>query len=249
MGGVRPPAFTQLALLALWGAGEAWAEPDNALAASAAPSAPGVQAPAPRTPEEEGWELLGTDPVTVRSRTRPGTSVRDLWAEGELNVPAQDIQAALMDNERYPAFMPYCTESRFVGETEPDGGRHVYTRLELPFVAPRDYVVKMHVLQLLSTDGKGAFRNKWEAVPDFLPERQGTVRLRTNDGGWTVLSRGPSKSYIVYRFSVDPGGMVPAFAANMANRTGVRDTLKGVQKEALRRTEMREAEARRRSPR
>ncbi len=239
---MKHPACTQLALLALWGAGEAWAEQE-------ASPVPALQAPAPRTPEEEGWELLGTEPVTIRSRTRPGSSIRDLWAEGELDVPAQDIQAALMDNERYPSFMPYCKESRFVGQTEPDGGRNVYTRLELPFVAPRDYVVKMNVLQLLSPDGRGAFRNQWTAVPDYLPERSGTVRLRTNDGSWTVLARGPAKSYVVYRFTVDPGGMVPGFAANMANRTGVRDTLRAVQKEALRRTEMREAEARRRAPR
>ncbi|MBM4378265.1 MAG: hypothetical protein FJ086_03040 [Deltaproteobacteria bacterium] len=248
---MKHPACTQLALLALWGTGAAWAEQDRPgpELSPAHTGVPGVQGPVQRTPEEEGWELLGTDPVPVRSRTRPGSSIRDLWAEGELDVPAQDIQAALMDNERYPSFMPYCKESRFVGQTEPDGGRTVYTRLELPFVAPRDYVVKVNVLQVLSPDGRGAFRNQWAAVPDYLPERSGTVRLRTNDGSWTVLARGPVRSYVVYRFAVDPGGMLPAFAANMANRTGVRDTLRAVQKEALRRMEMREAEARRRAPR
>jgi hypothetical protein len=224
-----------LVLLALCGSAAAWADQEPSLG--------------PQNPEAEGWEVIGSEPLVIRSRQRPNSSIRDLWAEGELNVPAQDVQAALLDNERYPLFMPYCSESRFVGDSSADGSRHVYTRLELPFVQPRDYVVRTQVLRTVGPAGEGVFSNRWSAVPDLIPERPNTVRLRTNDGSWHVTSQGPNKSYVVYRFTVDPGGMVPGFAANMANRTGVRDTVKAVQKEALRRKELREAEARRRAPR
>jgi hypothetical protein len=242
-GATMRAAPSLLVLLALCGSAAAWA-------GEAAVGKPGAEATlSPQRPEAEGWEIIGNEPLLIRSRQRPNSSIRDLWAEGELNVPAQDVQAALLDNERYPAFMPYCSESRFVGDPAPDGARHVYTRLELPFVAPRDYVVRTQVLRTVGPAGEGVFSSRWSAVPDLLPERPNTVRLRTNDGSWHVTSQGPHKSYVVYRFSVDPGGMVPGFAANMANRTGVRDTVKAVQKEALRRKELREAEARRRAPR
>jgi hypothetical protein len=65
------------------------------------------------------------------------------------------------------------------------------------------------------------------------------VRLRINEGSWHVASRGPNKSFAVYRFVVDPGGWIPAFAANAGNKQGVTDTFKAVEREAERRADVR----------
>jgi hypothetical protein len=42
------------------------------------------------------------------------------------------------------------------------------------------------------------------------------------------------KAHVVYRFSVDPGGMIPPFLADLANKGAIPDTFHAVEKEARR---------------
>jgi hypothetical protein len=54
-------------------------------------------------------------------------------------------------------------------------------------------------------------------------------------------SAGHSK--VVYRASVDPGGWMPGFLSDLANRSGAVGTLRAVEHEAQRRGEERKAQA------
>jgi hypothetical protein len=188
------------------------------------------------------WQTVATGAITVKSRIRPGSSVKELWAEGAIDAPVQDIQSALMDPEAMPKFMPYVKEGRFVGPPREDGSRIVYTRLDLPVVAPRDYVLKVNLDQGTAPDGSGEFKNRWVATND-LPERANIVRLHVNEGSWHVTALANGKSWAVYKFNVDPGGWIPTFAADMGNKSGVADTYKAVEKEARRRAAARMADA------
>ncbi|MGA9522501.1 MAG: hypothetical protein WBV82_13620 [Myxococcaceae bacterium] len=185
---------------------------------------------------EEAWETIQTQPIVIKARDVPGTGIREIWAEGDMAAPAQDIQSALMDADGYAKFMPYAKESRTVGQPEADGGQWVYTRLDFSaLVSSRDYVVKTYVDEKVGEDGTGTFRNHWKSDSKKLPKRANIVRLPLNQGSWTVTSSGPNKSHAVYRFMVDPGGWLPAFAANIGNTSGVTDTFLAVEKEAQRR--------------
>ena len=188
----------------------------------------------------EEWETVATAPVLIKARSVPNSSVKEIWAQGEMSAPVQDVQATLLDVERFREFMPYVKESRVIGNPRADGAHYVYTRLEFgPWVSSRDYVVKVEVERSVAPDGSGEFRNRWVAEPDRIPSRANAVRLRINEGSWHVASRGPNKSFAVYRFVVDPGGWIPAFAANAGNKQGVTDTFKAVEREAERRADVR----------
>src|SRR4051812_9667824 len=93
------------------------------------------------------WEGVMSGPITVRTREVPGTAAKDVWAEGVIDAEVQDIQSTILDAEAYPRFMPYFKESRFVGAAAADGSRLVYSRMALPFVSERDYVVRVSVLK------------------------------------------------------------------------------------------------------
>ena len=196
----------------------------------------------PAAAAEAEWETVATGAITVKSRYRAGSPVKEVWAEGAIDAPVQDIQAALMDPDRMPKFMPYVKEARTVGQPQADGSRVVYTRLDLPWVAPRDYVLKVNLDQGTSPDGSGEFKNHWVATND-LPERSHIIRLKINEGSWHVSPAADGKSWAVYKFSVDPGGWIPGFAADLGNKTGVTDTFKAVEKEARRRAAERTADA------
>lgn len=183
---------------------------------------------------QKEWETVQTGAITIKVREKPGTEIKEVWAEGQFDADVQDIQTTLMTPDRFNKFMPYVKESREFGEPAEDGSVFVYTRLNLPWVKARDYVTRVWLDEGVKEDGSGNFRNRWSAVPDKIPSRSNIIRLRFNEGSWLVTPKGAGKSHAVYKFSVDPGGWIPGFAADMGNTAGVTDTFKAVEKEAQR---------------
>ncbi|RKG77262.1 SRPBCC family protein [Corallococcus terminator] len=180
---------------------------------------------------EEAWDTVATEPFVVKVRPRPGTKAKDIWAEGELKASAAQVQATLEDMESYRLFMPYVKESRVVKPTD-DGGRLTYTRLDLPVVSSRDYICHVVTESKVAPDGTGVYEQHWKAEPDAFPARRDVVRLRLNEGSWKVESRGEGKSWVVYKFTVDPAGSIPGFLANVGQKDAVVDTLRAVEKRA-----------------
>ena len=193
--------------------------------------------------QEQGWETISRGPIVVKVRTISGTPQREVWAEGELEAEVQDLQSAILDADAYPRFMPYVKETRVL-ETTRGGAQLVYARLEPPFIGARDYVVKVEIHKQADGDGRGEFANAWHSVPDRVPRRQSVVRLPICDGSWRVSrAAAPGRSKVVYRASVDPGGWVPGFISDMANKSGALGTMRAVEREAQRRAEARKAQA------
>ncbi|XHF15185.1 START domain-containing protein [Archangium gephyra] len=181
---------------------------------------------------EDEWEQISDGDVTIRVRKRtdiPGG--REVWAEGVLDVGLQDIQSVLRDHESFRHWMPYVTESRVLS-TGPEGTRVTYTRLDLPVISNRDYVVRVVDEQLLQEDGTGQFRQTWSSENGALPEQKGVVRLRHNQGSWVFTPRGEGKAHFVYRFTVEPGGSIPGFLAGFGQKDAVLDTVRAVEKRA-----------------
>ncbi len=185
---------------------------------------------------ENPWETQRTDPILIKTRSRDGSDVKEIWAEGELQATALQLQAVILDVKRFTVFMPYMTESRFVGGRDPDGAQYTYARMDVPVLSPRDFVHKTYLDRDAASDPGGAFENHWWAVPTKLPEVEGVVRLKISEGRWLVTpSKDGKSSHVVYQLCVDPGGAVPAFAANRANANGLTDTFKNIEREAQRR--------------
>lgn len=195
-----------------------------------------------RAEEPGAWETVLTGPITIKNRKFPGSQVREILAEGDLAAPVYDIEQTLMVVSRFKHFMPYLKDCREISERQPDDSVYVYTLIDLPVVGRRDYVVRTWLKETSTPEG-GTFRNEWKAFPDHLPRRNGISRVELNEGGWVVTPGENGKSHAVYRFVVDPGGWVPAFAVNMANQQGVAETFKAVEKEARRRRDERMAKA------
>lgn len=189
----------------------------------------------------EEWDILVSGPITVKTREVSG-SVKEIWAEGVMDAEVQDVQSAILDAPAYPKFMPYFKESRVVGKTEA-GHRLIYSRMALPFVQERDYVVRVEVLKRVKEDGSGEFANQWEAVKGHVPERDNTVRLTMNKGGWHAVPTPDGRARVTYRVIADPGTWVPSFAIDMGNKKGIPETFRAVEKEAKERGARRKQQA------
>ncbi|WNZ61886.1 START domain-containing protein [Myxococcus sp. MxC21-1] len=180
---------------------------------------------------EEAWKTVAEKPYVVKVRARPGSEAKDVWAEGELAASAADVQSVLRDVDAYRHWMPYVKESRILKDL-PDEGQLTYTKLDLPVVSSRDYICNVVLESRLAEDGSGVFAQRWQATPDAIPQRRGTVRIRLNEGSWRVEPRGEGKSHAVYRFTVDPAGSIPGFLARMGQKDAVEDTFRAVEKRA-----------------
>jgi hypothetical protein len=184
--------------------------------------------------DRDGWVSVNVGNVTVKARNRPGTAVREMLADADLDAPVERVQQALLSCERFKSFMPYVAESRFIdGTSAKDERFKVYTRLEFPAVSSRDYIVESHTVKRAGRDGDD-FQSEWKSLPDFLPKRANAVRVRINEGSWHVTPRPGGKSHVTYRSLVDPGGLIPAPLADYANRIVLPDMFKAIEKEAKR---------------
>ncbi len=175
------------------------------------------------------WTTIADGEVRIRVRDVPGG--REVWAEGELEVSARDIQEVLVDHDAFRQWLPYVKESRVLS-TGPEHTRLAYTRLELPVVASRDYICRVVDEELLGADGTGAFRQEWHAEAAVLPERRGVVRVRRNEGSWHVVPRGEGRAWFAYRFLVEPGGSIPVFLAGLGQKEAVLDTVSALKRRA-----------------
>ena len=176
------------------------------------------------------WETVEDGNVVIKVRPRADGVGKEIWAETDLEANAYDIQAALIDAGSFRLFMPYVKESRIVSTAE-DGSRVAYAKLNPPVVSSRDYVLHVAEEKKVAEDGTGEFLQRWKTVDGVGPVRDGVVRLKHNEGSWYVTPKGEGKAHVVYKFSVDPGGSVPGWLANMGQSDAVEERAQKLGKE------------------
>lgn len=184
---------------------------------------------------EEPWTVVTSRPILLKTRARPGTRVREVWASAVFAAPGELVQEALLDGEHFPRFMPYVQEVRMLKVPTSDGSWFTYQRVAPPLVAPRDMVFRIWMDSSLEDEGSVRFHNHWEAVPGMVPSAPGAVRTTISSGSWDVKRLPDGQCRATYRFLVDPGGNIPTWLADIGNRTGIPELFKALEKEAKRR--------------
>jgi polyketide cyclase/dehydrase/lipid transport protein len=199
-------------------------------------SAPGPAEDPCANPAGIQWEFSETiDGVIMRTRSVPGTDVRQVYAEKTADGTVGEYRKVVTDVESFPKFQTYVKEGRVL-KKEPGGIEYTYLRLELPWpLSPRDYVTKRVVETEPYAAGNGEFRSHWSAADGLVPPKPGIVRVPRNDGCWHISTLEPGKVRIQHGFVVDPGGAIPTFAVNYANKKAVPDMLKAFEAEVRRR--------------
>jgi hypothetical protein len=150
------------------------------------------------------------------------------------------VRAVVADVERYPEFMPYVKGSRVLAR-DPGGDVIVYQRLSfgglrLLGVGDRDYVIRINEQILSSAAGQLVYRRRWTLADAATapPPEPSVIRLAVDRGLWELSAADPSglRTRAVYCLFTDPGGSLPAWVANQANRTGIPDVFAAVRKAA-----------------
>lgn len=175
---------------------------------------------APALSADTAWAHIDDkNGVALYSRARIGSGIKEFKGTGEIDAPPQMVQKVLDDVGNYPDFMPYVTESRIVAQ---DGDHTTtYQRLNIPFVANRDYTVRVEHGIVTNPAGASIYRDTWETDNQDGPApRRGVVRVNVNEGSWVLepSGAGGASTQATYQIYTDSGGVIPAFLANHASQ-------------------------------
>ncbi len=183
--------------------------------------------------EEAGvpWKEERSDEhMVIYSRTIPGTDIREVKATAVMTGTIAEAVAIIFDRPNHPGNMPYIIKS--VVLSKDDKCDVSYNIISPPLASNRDYIVRSCVEPISAYEVK----LWWEPAthPDY-PETDKNVRVKINRGWYMFRQIEPGKLLVDYYIYTDPGGSLPTFIKNIANRTGVSDVLDSLAKTILKR--------------
>jgi len=176
-----------------------------------------------------GWELQNeTDGVKVYTRSKADSEVREVQAQATIEGPAARVYKVLNDLDNYKDFMPYTRESKVVGRE--GKATFFYSCIAAPIVANRDYTLRM-TDQSNMDPTSGFYKISWDAANDKGPAlKDGTVRIDVNKGHWLLEPTEDGKTTATYYVYTNPGGAIPTWLINKANKDSVPDIFRAIRK-------------------
>lgn len=146
--------------------------------------------------------------------------IRTVRAVRRVDAPLAAVRDILTDHERLSDYSSSLRRAQILeSEAETPGAQlRVRQELNLPFPL-RDRFYILHVEDVLMASD--CFESRWTSVP-------GSGNIEYTQGRWEILARGSNAVLLAYVAEADPGGWVPAFAANWAARRAVPEVLEKV---------------------
>ena len=188
------------------------------LVASAAPAA--------------GWEKVTTtsDGIFVEIRAVKGMPVVEVRGSTETKIKAERLWRVIADLEHYIDFMPYLSAAKLLKRSGPVAWQ--YYCVDAPIISDRDYTLKL--TQAPNLGKNGIWKVSWQTDNAAGPApKPGKVRVKIASGSWIVTAlRGGAASRLSYVVKTDPGGSIPSWIANKANRRAVPDVMRAVLKQS-----------------
>ncbi|WP_439584618.1 START domain-containing protein [Dyadobacter bucti] len=175
------------------------------------------------------WKFLtAKSGIKVYTKSIPGSKIKAVRIECNVNASASEVVALLMDIPaavRWVSHTKSCVLIRKVSPAE----LYYYTEISLPWpLENRDFSAHVKVSQDLAT--KIVTVNA-PAVPGWVPVKPGIVRINHSKGFWTITPIDKGRVKIDYILEVDPGGNIPPVVVNTFASQGPIETFMNMRKE------------------
>ena len=183
---------------------------------------------------EPAWQQVARDDgISVLARTPEGGSVSEVKATTLVDAPPHEVWRVIRDYTNYTKTMPYTQESRVLASEQEGKVTVFYCLVNAPLVDKRDFIIRIRD-ESDWKDGQGFLKSAWTVTTDGAPAvRDGVVRVKLNNGYWLLEPREEGKkTFVTYYLYTDPGGSLPKWIADKANKTSVPDVLRAVRKYA-----------------
>jgi len=179
----------------------------------------------PAWAQNDTWKLqVDKNGVQVFTRKVEGFPVKEFKGITIIDVQPSEILSVLVEISRYTEWVHKCKSSLLLEKSNLNE-YVVHIEIKVPFPATdRDLVQRMTV----KTNPDGSINLDIVAVPEYLSEQKGVVRMPKSDGGWTLIPDGKGSTQVTMQFLSDPGGSIPNWAVNMMLNENPYHTLKNL---------------------
>ncbi|HXB44704.1 MAG TPA: START domain-containing protein [Puia sp.] len=162
---------------------------------------------------QDGWTLKKEkDGIKVYSREDNKSKFNELKVEMTLRARLSEIASLILDIENYSKWSRNLKIS-YVLKQVSDKELYFYSEVNSPWPANnRDLVVHLKISQDTVTK---VMTIKAIGVPDFIPPKNGIVRVPFSNETWTVVPIDKSNIRITYHMEIDPGGGAPGWLVNL----------------------------------
>jgi len=175
----------------------------------------------------EAWKLKKSkNGIEVFTRTMEGSKFKEYKTVCEINASPQELIDILIDVEHYQVWMAYVKNAEQL-EKKGENEFYVYSEVIVPWpFNNRDGITKSIVKRNMAT---GIDSVEIIMIPDFIPEKEGIVRMPCGRGLWIFTPLDDGKTKVHHQFGGDPGGNIPAWVVNMFLVDGPYKTMLGLQ--------------------
>lgn len=158
---------------------------------------------------QDGWSLAKeAEGIKVYVRTVEGSPLREFRGEVQIKATAKEVAKVLRDANAFRQWMPDVVVSELLKANDTE--QYHYLDIKAPWpVSNRDGVYHFTYAKA----GDGAVTVLVEAVPNYLPQREGKVRIPHAQGQWTLVPDADGVN-VTYQMHASPGGAIPNWMAN-----------------------------------
>lgn len=158
---------------------------------------------------QDDWSLAkDAEGIKVYVRNVDGSPLREFRGEVRIKATPDDVVKVLRDANAFRQWMPDVAASELLKATDTEQYHYLENKAPWP-VSNRDGVYHFTYAKA----GDGAVTVRVEAVPDYLPQREGKVRIPQAKGQWKLVPDADGVN-VTYQMHASPGGAIPNWLAN-----------------------------------
>ena len=188
-----------------------------------------------RSVEKFPWVTVRetADGITVKARETPGSNIRAVLATMEVAASPKTVIDVAGDPKTFNKTDKYLDDYRIYRKAGANVW-HIYYLVNFPFVARRDYTLRY---ERTVVPAKNLYKLSWRAASEVgPPPSEDVIRVDLADGWVEATSlKNDTSSSVSYYVLADPGGHIPAWVMNIANKSTVPEILRQIRDAALRR--------------
>ncbi|MBC3916735.1 START domain-containing protein [Undibacterium sp. CY18W] len=172
------------------------------------------------------WTLAkDAEGIRVYTQAVAGSPLREFRGEVDIAATPEQVVRVLKDANSFRKWMPNVVVSELLKSSETDQHHYLENAVPWPLVN-RDGVY--HFMYSHSDEGGIAVTTvRVEALPDYLPKKDGKVRIPKSDGYWKIIPVA-SGVKVIWQIHAYPGGEIPAWLVNSTVIDTPFKTLKGL---------------------
>ena len=163
--------------------------------------------------------------MKIYTATEDNSNHKSVKVECTVTAKFAQVIAVLFDLDKQHEWV-YNNKSSKLLKKVSDNELIYYSEVNVPWPGTnRDFIAHLKVTQ----PSQDVVSIESHSEPNFVPEKDGLVRVKSSHSNWKLMALGNSRVKIEYTIQFDPGGSVPAWLTNMFVTKGPFETFDKLQ--------------------